>query len=1068
MPKSLSILVGLLSCVFLATSQNPGEFFMRNGSITTCSGTFYDSQGPAGGFLGLDFNRYENNEDLTFTICPDDPGRRIRLFFEQFKVKDNDILCFYDGDSRQSNLLSCWDNTVEDESDDTDDDTFDRTVQATLTNPSGCLTVHWESDGDGRARGWEAVISCEFKCQPVEAVLVNATPAVVPADTGWINVCLGEPVQLTGAGNYPSSGQPNSYNQSDAQSTFSWNMGDGNVLKGNDISHVYEKPGGYIVQLTIKDQLGCRNTNTIDQRIRVAPPPSIEKGMVPDSLCIGDTISLTSSVGLEVDSTKTITVTPGEGGFEAVNIRADSIALPDGEGVDYDSPITFSVFAPGATVNAAEDIVALCVNMEHTWLRDLEIELICPSGQSVLLHDFAGQEGNEVFLGEPIDNDHVELRPGPGYTYCWRNDADLTWREYIDANFAPNSNQNTLPERTFKPVGNFESLVGCPINGDWKMRISDLWLWDNGFIYWWSIEFADYIKPNTEESFIPQISDFSWNGPDITFNGLDSVEAVVQTEGEKSYVFAFEDEFGCSYEETLTTTVLPDTDPKCDRCARGFVALPDTLSNCTPGTPVPLEIRTDPGLPIYDSYTYRWEPALEMSCTDCPNPTISPTQNRTYTVFIENGTTCMVSDTIHFLVEPPTPIILEELRELPDGCPDGGQGVIELTISGGLGNYSVVWNDPVNQEGLRAENLETGTYQATISDESECTEDLVVQGEVLPATPIEAIVAVTPLTCDGLVNGSIVAMAEGGLPPYTYNWSNGTTTAENSNLPPGKYGLTILDQNNCSFDTTITIEEVTPLVVMVDPIAPGCAGGNDGRLSFAVEGGQPPYEYQINGGDWRTTPTILGLPAGSYEFGVRDGGGCLFESMATIDDQLPFSISLISNQEGPLDFGAEVTVEAIPENGIGEINYRWQFAGMDSVACNDCSMVTTHPMRTTTFFTTGTDGNGCTATAQLTLEVDIDRSLEVPTGFTPNGDNINDRLLVHGTTGTKVLMFQVYDRWGQLLYQASDFMVNDQNTGWDGSFRGAIVDPDTYIWYVEAEYMDGFIQSYQGQSTLLR
>ncbi|MBP7273986.1 MAG: gliding motility-associated C-terminal domain-containing protein, partial [Saprospiraceae bacterium] len=92
----------------------------------------------------------------------------------------------------------------------------------------------------------------------------------------------------------------------------------------------------------------------------------------------------------------------------------------------------------------------------------------------------------------------------------------------------------------------------------------------------------------------------------------------------------------------------------------------------------------------------------------------------------------------------------------------------------------------------------------------------------------------------------------------------------------------------------------------------------------------------------------------------------------------------------------------------------------------------------------------------------------VPTGFTPNGDGNNDLLLVHGLDDVNINLFRLYDRWGELIYQAENFKTNQTTLGWDGNFRGKPMPTDTYIWYLEAEYEDGRTEKQHGESTLIR
>ena len=102
------------------------------------------------------------------------------------------------------------------------------------------------------------------------------------------------------------------------------------------------------------------------------------------------------------------------------------------------------------------------------------------------------------------------------------------------------------------------------------------------------------------------------------------------------------------------------------------------------------------------------------------------------------------------------------------------------------------------------------------------------------------------------------------------------------------------------------------------------------------------------------------------------------------------------------------------------------------------------------------------------MTVEKPRRVFVPTGFTPNDDLNNDRLLVHGQLTAHVLDFRVYDRWGELVFEQKDFALNDVTAGWDGNFRGNPMDPGIYVWVLEVLFMDGAKEVLQGNTTLIR
>ena len=96
------------------------------------------------------------------------------------------------------------------------------------------------------------------------------------------------------------------------------------------------------------------------------------------------------------------------------------------------------------------------------------------------------------------------------------------------------------------------------------------------------------------------------------------------------------------------------------------------------------------------------------------------------------------------------------------------------------------------------------------------------------------------------------------------------------------------------------------------------------------------------------------------------------------------------------------------------------------------------------------------------------RFVLVPTAFTPNEDKVNDFLAVHGKNGTKIIMFRIFDRWGELLFEAQNFNINDTNYAWDGNFKGQPMTSGVYVWYIEVQYIDGAKEILKGHTTLVR
>ena len=181
-------------------------------------------------------------------------------------------------------------------------------------------------------------------------------------------------------------------------------------------------------------------------------------------MCTGE------SVALSVDLTgETFTLEPG-------NDFGEPISLPDNVGECFTSDININSFLPGAVLaDAGDGIENFMVNMEHTYLGDLDVTFICPNGQAMLVSSYPGPGTS---LGIPVIGD-TPPDPGTGYDYFWSANAPLgTWADEPGVG-------GTLESGTYTSETSFGVLDGCPLNGVWQLEICDLWASDNGFVFEW-------------------------------------------------------------------------------------------------------------------------------------------------------------------------------------------------------------------------------------------------------------------------------------------------------------------------------------------------------------------------------------------------------------------------------------------------------------------------------------------------------------------------------------------------------------------------------------------------------
>ncbi len=559
--------IALFICLLAGTSA----FSQQTISITDAGPVTLDcGSGPLFDHTFQDDNSagaYTPNSTFQITICPDGlAGSKVSLrnftdVGDTWDIDGSDTLFVYDGANTSAPLLGAYNS---------DTDTFGIGPQASFDNPSGCLTFVFISNGSIEGDGFAGIITCGYPCQPFTPFVVT-NPIQVPADTGWIDICLGDTVWLSGNAIYPHSGLQGGigYDQQNSSSTFDWEFADGTIYE--DEASVYFVPqvrAGYFVEMRVTDTLGCVAATSTKIRVSTIPNFSETVILAEDTICLGQTTLLLGGVS----NTDTAGVNPTQGAFINGGIFAGLTYLPDGSGVNYETDIEISHFDTGQVVQNASDIIDICITLEHSYLGDLEMMLTCPDGSNIILFNsftgtgigpqFAGGfGGGGTYLGQALDNGNGT--PGIGWEYCFADNA--AWgtmgQEFGLGNTTPTGGLtpgNAMSEGTYLPEESFDNLIGCPINGTWTITVRDNIGIDDGYIFEWGVLFNPDIDPNAE-FYLPTITDGWWSSdPTIISNQGDTlIEVLPPNPGNYFYTFNVIDDFGCPYDTTIQLHTVP-------------------------------------------------------------------------------------------------------------------------------------------------------------------------------------------------------------------------------------------------------------------------------------------------------------------------------------------------------------------------------------------------------------------------------------------------------------------------------------------------------------------------------
>ncbi len=575
------------------------------------------------------------------------------------------------------------------------------------------------------------------------------------------HLCIGDGVIFRGHGEY--SYKYGYYVPSDETSMFYWNFDNQeDSIMGLNVTQVayedYQRQGCYDLQLSLLDVYGCPSTIYTAVKVRTSMNP-IKTIYTLEDICNND--SLMVSMGYD-SRNATLTLRKVEQDSSVSKTFEVRTFIPDGCNCAnpsyFEAPVEFTEF-PNKRVQTAADICSICINMEHSFMGDIYMTIVCPTGQEAVLKwgnpsncnpagipssapssdpttgvQFrgGGETGGGTFLGFPLDGfggwgDNVSNKCdsltnpfGIGYDYCFSRDtnyilvtgqnAKAVWSAndpkpvgnfYISssgytinayetvpplpAHFAqggqspgsgsqPTKKPSNHEEKTdyYLPWTNFDELIGCPLNGIWKIRVYDTWNSDNGWIFNWSLDICN-VSLNSDCKYEVGFDSLVWT-PDPSpqyhdydlgrYRGLKvyqespvvSYISTPDTAGTFPILVTVYDEFGCTWDTSTTITSYWTPTPR--------LGADTTL--CGDAT---MELDATDRHTATQNYSFAWSPFGEVDGTITTQEEVNSDLH--YEVLVsntQNFTTCEARDTITVrLRKQPFPSIYPSPFEL-EGC----------------------------------------------------------------------------------------------------------------------------------------------------------------------------------------------------------------------------------------------------------------------------------------------------------------------------------------------------------------------------------------------------------------
>ena len=394
-------------------------------------------------------------------------------------------------------------------------------------------------------------------------------------------------------------------------------------------------------------------------------------------------------------------------------------------------------------------------------------------------------------------------------------------------------------------------------------------------------------------------------------------------------------------------------------------------------------------------------------------------------------------------------------------------GSIDVTPVGGTAPYTYFWS--TTQVSQDISNLAPGQYIVSITDANNCVSSAAI-AVTQPLAPLSVSISQAPITCYGYNDGQLTANGAGGTIPYSYVWQPGAVVGSiNSLLGPGTYTVQVTDANGCVSNASATLNSPPALIA-----------------SFTVSDNVVclPASVTFTNASIGTFTSVLwnlstGVSNNSNQFNVAlNTLGCINATMTITDVNGCTADTTISNVvcvvPGPTASFTSNTPEINFETGeitftntsINEDQVLWEFGDNTQSTLDDPTHF--YPAQTFASYDVtliAIDVNGCIDSITQTFELNDNLKLNVPNSFTPNGDGLNDVFLpiFNAESGVKEYKFEVYNRWGQLIYETGDLTA-----GWDGKYKSKICQQGSYNWIIYYQDFSKNPYNVNGHVTLIK
>lgn len=300
--------------------------------------------------------------------------------------------------------------------------------------------------------------------------------------------------------------------------------------------------------------------------------------------------------------------------------------------------------------------------------------------------------------------------------------------------------------------------------------------------------------------------------------------------------------------------------------------------------------------------------------------------------------------------------------------------------------------------------------------------------------------------------------------------SKGPISVVYASFGPKKVALTVTSSKGCVV-TEILDFYIEPCcadtstlgvsAIITDQLCPGTASGVIQGVGIS---GSPAYQFSLDCVDYQPASVFPTLLPGSYTLCIQDQKGCENQIDVVVLPTTNFSVEAGDTIFIQLGQSAQVNALATPASPS---NVFWNTP--DSISSTSILDPIIFPRRTGWHVVTIMNDAGCITSDSILIIVDPYKPIFIPNVITPNDDGVNDKVTVYANiAATGVQVFQVFDRWGGMMWESSGDILNDPSLGWDGTYKGQPVTPGVYSYRAVINFLDDIPVTFTGTVTVLK